>query len=367
MEITMEETTTGTPTTFAAPAPGERWPGQGGIFICTLPAIGELPARHLIAHEDEHEGLRWGEYEDVPEARSRVDGKANTAALVARGAGKHPAAEWAAAQTADGHADFHLPSQADLFMASLYAPQHFNEDGWYWSSTQGSRSSALRPGLRRRQQRLVRQGQRVQGACRPHDSTLGLQPFNPSPAKPVRLFLTTQERAMRNPPLRTLPTFGEIVPGAGGRLGAIMRGALVDGVRQSDYAVIVADAVAGGEVLKLAWGNYGTEIPGAASRTDGLANTAAMVKANCPAALAVAGLQLEGFTDWYLPARGEMWGLCANVPELFAPEYHWTSTQGSRFTAFVQDVAGGGSYWGGKDNEFRVRAVRRIQLQHFTT
>ena len=28
------------------PAPGQPWPGQGGIYICTLPAQFGLPARH---------------------------------------------------------------------------------------------------------------------------------------------------------------------------------------------------------------------------------------------------------------------------------------------------------------------------------
>lgn len=36
--------------------------------------------------------------------------------------------------------------------------------------------------------------------------------------------MTTKTKNRRRP---TLPTFGEVVPGEGGRLGAIMRGALV--------------------------------------------------------------------------------------------------------------------------------------------
>lgn len=129
------------PGTLVPPAPGELWPGQGGYYICTLPAIGNLPARHLIAHADSHKGLKWGDYGvDTPGASSRFDGAANTSALLAHG--KHPAAKWAAERTADGHSDFHLPSQLDLFMAQMYAPQLFKE-GTYWSSTQVSSASAF--------------------------------------------------------------------------------------------------------------------------------------------------------------------------------------------------------------------------------
>lgn len=160
----------------------------------------------------------------------------------------------------------------------------------------------------------------------------------------------------------TLPTFGEIVPGEGGRLGAIMRGNIVDGVRQADYAIIVPDLPA----IKLPWGEYGKQIKGADSLTDGLANTQAMLAAKCPPALHIQGLEIDGHRDLYLGARAEMWALRANVHELFAKEWHWTSTQFSADLAFVQGFEHGTSGWGGKGYEFRVVPLRRIQLQHFT-
>lgn len=161
----------------------------------------------------------------------------------------------------------------------------------------------------------------------------------------------------QHPPL---PTFGEIVPGEGGRLGAIMRGNIVNGVREADYAIIVPDLPA----IELKWGEY-KEVANASSLTDGLANTRAMLKAKCPPALHIAKLQAEGHTDFYLPARGEMWALRANVPELFDKAIHWTSTQNSRNYAFVQDFENGLSSWLIKVYDWRVRAVRRIPLYHF--
>lgn len=158
----------------------------------------------------------------------------------------------------------------------------------------------------------------------------------------------------------TLPSFGEIVPGEGGRLGGIMRGALIDGVRQPDYALIVPDLPA----VRLTWGKD-TEVKGTSSLTDGLANTAAMLEANCPPAIHIATLKTaEGHTDLYLPARGEMWALRANVPELFDKDWHWTSTQVGRVNAFVQGFENGGSFWDFKGSDFLVRPVRRIPLYH---
>lgn len=162
---------------------------------------------------------------------------------------------------------------------------------------------------------------------------------------------------------KSLPTFGEVVPGAGGRLAGIMRGSVVDGARQPDYALIVSDAPAG-DLGKLKWGTYGEEVPGAASLTDGLANTLAMIAAKCPAALAVSKLKIDGHKDWYIASRTEMWAARGNVPELFKKEWHWTSTQDSRSDAFAQDFEDGSSTWIGKGNEFRVRAFRRIPLDH---
>lgn len=160
----------------------------------------------------------------------------------------------------------------------------------------------------------------------------------------------------------TLPTFGEIVPGEGGRLGAIMRGHVISGEREPDYAIIVPDLPS----ANLQWGTYGVEIAGAKSLTDGLRNTADMLAANCPPALHVVKLVTsDGHTDLYLPARGELWALRANVPELFEKAWHWSSTQDDRYGAVAQDFEYGTSRWDFKDGALRVRAVRRIPLQHF--
>lgn len=165
----------------------------------------------------------------------------------------------------------------------------------------------------------------------------------------------------------TLPAFGAVIPGQGGMLAAILRGPTVDGIEQPPFALLVSDAAAG-ELEGIAWGEYGKDVPGASSRTNGQANTAAMALASCPAALRVQGLTIDGHSDWYLPSLGELNSAAANVPELFSTDdWYWTSTQSSRLSAFVQDFELGDSNWGGKDDGRRVRAFRRISLDLLNT
>lgn len=128
------------------PAHGEYWPGQGGRYLCTLPALLGVPARHLVVGDSETDDMAFGPSLGVPGAVSQLDGPANTAALLATGQ-DHPAAKWAAAYTADGHADFYLPSRLDLVMAHICAPQLFQKSDWYWSSTQTSRHLAFVQGF----------------------------------------------------------------------------------------------------------------------------------------------------------------------------------------------------------------------------
>lgn len=161
----------------------------------------------------------------------------------------------------------------------------------------------------------------------------------------------------------TLPAFGAAIPGQGGIFSAIMRGPVVDGIEQPPYALLVSDATVG-EIAEVKWGDYGKDVPGTSSRTDGLANTIAMAAANCPAALRVQATTIDSHSDYYLPALGELNSAAANVPELFSTEgWYWTSTQFSRTSAFVQGFEYGYSFFNYKGNEHRVRAFRRISLQ----
>lgn len=154
-------------------------------------------------------------------------------------------------------------------------------------------------------------------------------------------------------------TIGTHYPAHGGTLGAIL--CTPDG---AVYGLIVADAAH--EIVAGAWGEYGLDVPGAKG-IDGAANTRAMAAAHSPIATAVQALAIDGHTDWYIPSRIESAALFEGVRDLFDhDDWYWTSSQYSRHGAFIQGFEYGSAYGGGKDNEYRVRPVRKIQLGPFT-
>ncbi|MBC2655526.1 DUF1566 domain-containing protein [Pseudomonas sp. MSSRFD41] len=123
------------------PAIGEIWPGQGGIYG-GLRQYPEGLCHVIYAAEDVNGRHAWGSYGDKIEGTgSRTDGRANTSALIAL-SGKHPAAIAATSHTADGHADFYLPSVGELHHAWQYLPESFATDWYYWSSSQYSANLA---------------------------------------------------------------------------------------------------------------------------------------------------------------------------------------------------------------------------------
>lgn len=158
-----------------------------------------------------------------------------------------------------------------------------------------------------------------------------------------------------------LPAFGSSIAGQGGNFAAIMRGPTIDGVQQPAIALIVADVA---HEKATAWGEYGVEIKGCDSRTDGHANTLAMLAANCPSAVHTRSITVDGHSDYFLPSVGELNTAAASAPELFdADSDYWTSTQTSSLRAFAQDFEYGRSYWLSKDFQRLVRPFRAISLQ----
>lgn len=171
---------------------------------------------------------------------------------------------------------------------------------------------------------------------------------------------TKPSAAARTAPL-TPPAPGLYWPGQGGVYAGICRGE--DG--QPPRHIIVATAPEAS--FRGIWGEYGQDVPGAKHRFDGRANTAAMAAAGSAIAQRVLALQIDGHQDLYIGSQAEMTLASANAPELFEPGYHWSSTQGSRHDAFVQDFENGGSGWSGKDGERRVRAFRGLPLEPLNT
>jgi hypothetical protein len=144
---------------------------------------------------------------------------------------------------------------------------------------------------------------------------------------------------------------GELWPDQGWYAGVC---SAPDGTR---WNLIMPDG-ARGQLHRVKWGGYGTEIPGSASIYDGLANTADMVAAGSELAKAVQALG-EGC---YLPSRAEALLLFATLKDQLGEEAMWTSTQYSAHGAWYQDFDIGYQLTDVKDAELRAVAVRRLMF-----
>lgn len=155
-----------------------------------------------------------------------------------------------------------------------------------------------------------------------------------------------------------IPPIGATWPGQGGRNGGLMRG--IDGA--ADYWLILAEG--DGAKAEIAWGGYEKDADGANSLHDGLSNTTALAasKHDHPAAKFARAARVDGKDDWYLPAIRECRLLSATVPELFDSGYHWSSSQCSRSSAWVQNFDDGTQSGASKAGAYRVRLVRRLFL-----
>ncbi|WP_440062604.1 DUF1566 domain-containing protein [Pseudomonas syringae] len=155
-----------------------------------------------------------------------------------------------------------------------------------------------------------------------------------------------------------IPAIGEYWPAQGGVNAGLMRG---ENGKPDYWLIVPTDDLVKGK--KLAFGGYEVDEPESASRRNGLANTLHLVEGSDtehPAAQWCDSLTIEGHNDLYLPAIDEL-ALCrANVPELFEKEWHWSSSQRSADTAFIQHFDDGLQGYGGKSYELRVRPVRRF-------
>lgn len=153
------------------------------------------------------------------------------------------------------------------------------------------------------------------------------------------------------------PRVGEHWSGQGGIYAGIVRGR--DGA--PDYHLVLATAPES-IFTKRAIGTYGTDVTGAASEHDGLANTLAYAAAGSDLCREILALEIDGHKDFYLPSRVEARLLWCNLPEQFEKEWYLTSTQYSSGNAWFQFFYDGNQISGDKKVEARARAVRRLML-----
>ena len=157
-------------------------------------------------------------------------------------------------------------------------------------------------------------------------------------------------------PQSPTPEIGQPWPGQGGINGGFVH---ARGDVPAHYLIIAAK-----DVGSLEWGGRGVEVKGL-SKTDGYTNTQVLIgnddERKYPAADACAEYQADGHHDFYLPAAAELYQGWLNCPEVFAQDcYYWSSSQRSALSAFDMYFGGGGQGLSGKDDELRVRPVRRF-------
>lgn len=193
-------------------------------------------------------------------------------------------------------------------------------------------------------------------------------------------------------PAVTIPEIGQ--PFGGGFFSGITRDPET-GKRYLNITVGAAHELVG------KWGEYGEKIEGAASFTDSRANTEAMAAAGSELAQKVLGLDIDGFTDWAIPARDVQelqyrhfkptteanwqYGRSGDNPnsepvgllntedspaqtaltdfqiggtDAFKPTWYWSSTQRSADNAFGMYFGVGSQLTIFKNFELRVRPVR---------
>ena len=140
----------GTATKASTPPPlGAMWPEQGGIYAGVMRREWGHHYHLIISPIDtELNDTEWGEDDKmISGAINDRDGLSNSLAIrdYAKSIEKRfPAACLALSLTANGFNDWYLPARHELRLAYLNAPEIFNLDGWYWTSTQyaGNASNA---------------------------------------------------------------------------------------------------------------------------------------------------------------------------------------------------------------------------------
>lgn len=109
------------------------------------------------------------------------------------------------------------------------------------------------------------------------------------------------------------------------------------------------------------WGEYGVEIKGAGSYSDGEANTRAMAEAG--SVIAVKALELDGFIPSCLEGQLLMAAKAEGLVELREDRWHWLSSQRSADFAYGMDFEDGWLYDFVKFGERLARPVRSLPIQ----
>ncbi|MDR9488516.1 DUF1566 domain-containing protein, partial [Salibacter sp.] len=116
------------------------------------------------------------------------------------------------------------------------------------------------------------------------------------------------------------------------------------------------------------WGCSGTNLPGASGSGygDGAQNTQDIVS-GCGGTIAASianNLNLNGYSDWFLPSRNSLSLMYQNLYQNglgnFAIDTYWSSTEASSISGYAYNFYSGGVVVNNKVTNYRVRAIRRF-------
>jgi hypothetical protein len=114
------------------------------------------------------------------------------------------------------------------------------------------------------------------------------------------------------------------------------------------------------------WGCSGTDIPNTSTAVGTGATNTAYIVAGCAqrpiAASVCADLVLNGYSDWYLPSRGEVQMMYSRLHLQglggFGGSLYWSSSQNGPNVAWLMNFNGGSVGSNSKNDGRQVRAVR---------
>lgn len=109
------------------------------------------------------------------------------------------------------------------------------------------------------------------------------------------------------------------------------------------------------------WGEYGVEIKGTGSYSDGEANTRAMAEAG--SLIALKALELDGFIPSCLEGQLLMAAKADGLVEVREDRWHWLSSQRSADSAYFLDFGVGWLSYSVKNIERLARPVRSLPIQ----
>ncbi|KAF1004392.1 MAG: hypothetical protein GAK36_00061 [Pseudomonas sp.] len=127
-------------------------------------------------------------------------------------------------------------------------------------------------------------------------------------------------------------------------------------INSEERALVLLDDELRGE-----WGEYGLDVPGAKSYSDGEANTRAMAEAGSE--IAVKALELGAHIPSCLEGQLVMAAKADGLVTLRDDRFHWLSTQYSAYHAYYMGFEPGWLGSNGKNHERLVRPVRSLPIQ----